>query len=160
MMRFKKTVGKAGWLVAVPLLVLLSSCSLLDNKNGPLEEARAAKRRWVQADIHDYTFELRRACYCPMQSVRIRVEADTIHSVTKIETGEPVASVPADLRYTISGLFDWLIDQLRQRPDGSQAMFDDTHYYPRDLYIDPRSNVLDDEVSIHVKNFQKHQAQN
>lgn len=147
---------KARWLAAVATVVLLGGCSLIDDDNGPLDEARSARGRWQQANVDYYTFDLYRSCYCPAQKVRIYVEADTIHSATYVDSGLPVVPEPGVVLYTIDELFDWLIGELRKDPAEARVWFDPEYHFPEQLYLDRKSNAIDDELWIYVQNFQKY----
>jgi len=143
-------------LATLPLLLLLSGCGLFTSENGPLEEARSARRRWQQAGLSDYTFDLHRTCFCTPQKIRIRVAADTIESATHVDSGQPVEPDPGIALYTIDELFDWLIGELREEPATTRVWYDPVYHFPAELYVDHRGNIVDDEVWIEIRNFQKH----
>ena len=149
---------KRVWFSAVLLGLTLTSCSVLQDDNGPLDEMLAAKRRWERLNIDYYSFEFQMSCECQsVRKVRIYVEADTIHSATYVDDGSPVQPGSGSRVQTIDGLFEWLIDELRRDPDESRAWFHQEYHFPRELYIDSRKNVIDDEFWLYVTNFVKHE---
>ncbi len=140
----------------VAAVLLVSSCVL---STGPLGRGRDrladARRVWVQRGPASYAFTYTRACFCGWAGAyRIEVEADTITRVTALPSGDVLADRPADVFYTVDGLFGMIGDVLDRRPDAFHASYDSALGHPVELSVDYIKQAVDDEFGFTVSDFQ------
>lgn len=148
-------------LIALGLLVslLVVSC----DEVAIIEDLEEAKTKWENLNTSKYAYDYSYGCECFMDYVpaHITVENGVIVAVDNPADGQPfvfpngtlvVDSLPA-LFYTIDELFEQLEDA-----DGSafiaSVIFDATHGFPKEVYIDYNEDVFDDEISYNVFNFE------
>lgn len=139
-------------LLCLPLLAG-SRCSVLGEGPEPrvLGEARA---RWERAAIDDYTFELRRVCFCgDIEPVRIVVRDGVAVSYTVVETGEPLAAESRQWYPTVDGLFDFVAEAIERDAHRIDARYDDGRGYPIHLFVDYDERVADEEMGYEVSGF-------
>lgn len=143
----KALVG--GALVSVALAAF-PACNLMGNEDAE-ERARlaGARSRWRGAGISDYSYELRKACFCPVEVVgpfAITVRGGAVASVVYLPTGAPVAPVP-ERHPTVDGLFAVVDATLDRNPDRLAIDYDPALGYPRRIEVDTIVRATDDEVT-------------
>ncbi len=140
-------------LMILPAL-MLASCSLFGEENGAgeMSEIEQQRRRWERLGIDSYEYDLTRSCFCErVGAVRVHVRADTVHSATALETGEPVTDF--FLTRTVDGLFDVLEDAAMRNVHRLDVEYDDTFHYPTLVDIDYHEFTIDEELMYTAKNF-------
>ena len=146
------THRRLGLLLLLPLL-LGSRCSVL----GPSEETRdlrEARERWEAAGLDDYTFDVRRVCFCAsVEPIRVVVQDGEAVSHTVIATGEPVPAEERHLFPTVPGLFDFIEDAIEQRAHSIEATYDPGLGFPVQVFVDYKANVADEELGFEISAF-------
>ena len=127
--------------VRLTALVLLSACASPTTPENDLAEYRAL---WEAQGLRDYTFDVRRVCYCQfMGDVRVTVQDGVITGVT--ELASEVAHDPEFFR-TIDGLFDLVQDAYDRDAHEVQVDFDPDRGYPTRIWIDYVEMMMDEEM--------------
>ena len=122
-------------------LLLLGACASPTTPGNDLAEHRAL---WEAQGLTDYTFDVRRVCYCQfVGDVRVTVKDGVITGVTEIAS--EVARDPETFR-TIDGLFDLVQDAYDRDAHEIQVEFDPGRGYPTRIWIDYVQMMADEEV--------------
>jgi uncharacterized protein DUF6174 len=102
-----------------------------------------ARRRWRRTRIHNYRFELSRACFCPMPGP----------IVVFVRDDRPVKP-PASLRdvATVRRLFRRVQEAIDDEVAGLGVTYDHRGI-PRSIGIDGSEMIADDEISYRVGRF-------
>jgi hypothetical protein len=114
----------------------------------------AARDRWNQAGIDDYSFDLDVVCFCTIGGrFHVVVEDGVPASVT--QQGDAIDPGQHDfIDFTVEGLFELAATWGGGlEPDRIVAAFDRELGYPIDLRIDSISEAVDDEVTVVVHDF-------
>ena len=122
-------------------LLLLGACASPTTPENDLADYRTL---WEAQRLTDYTFNVRRVCYCQFRSdVRVTVQGGVITGVT--ELASEVAHDP-ELFRTIDGLFDLVQDAYDQNAHEVQVDFDPGRGYPTRIWIDYIEMMADEEM--------------
>jgi len=136
---------------AILPLLLLAGCAILGEDDDPSEVAQQ-RRQWERLGFDAYEYDLAIFCFCPhIDPVRVQVRADTVFSVTLVETGAPVED-PFRAR-TIDELFDVIEDAVAQEANQLDVEYDEAFGYPSRIYVDYRINVIDEERTFVAENL-------
>jgi hypothetical protein len=141
---------------APAVLLLLAACNSPLFGSGQEDDLREQRRNWVRLGISDYSYDFQRACFCggPLRPLRIRVHDDSVVSVIDIETGQAPPFLPANWAGTINDVFTELQRLFDQGADEINLDFDDDFHFPSRAEIDRVRNAIDDELTLHLSNFQ------
>lgn len=123
---------------------------------GPGEVLQAARARWAEVGINDYSITVRRACECTpemMGPVVVEVRDGAVVSRVYSSNGAAVDASHASLFPTVDGLFDILDEAARTRAARVQGKYDSYYGYPTYAAIDRDRLVVDDEVIYTVTDF-------
>ena len=144
------TLRRAGWL----LLLLAAGCTSSPGDSGD-EDLRAARRRWVQLGISDYTFDFTRSCFCggPVRPLRVVVHDDSVLSVIDPSTNAPPAFMPANWVGTIDDVFAELQREYDRDARILELTFDPQYHYPTRAQVDRIPAAIDDEFALQLSNF-------
>jgi hypothetical protein len=105
----------------------------------------AAKRSWKAARVTNYSYEISRQCYCPVQKPGKAVVRDG--RLVRYPQGlKDVATVPRLFR-TIQRAIDAKVTRLTASY-GKRGV-------PSSIYIDRRANIADEEAGYTIKRFQR-----
>ena len=141
---------------ATGLCSLLTACALL---TGPedLDNLAAARTRWNDAGLRDYSYEVKWECFCggPVgRWIRVTVVDGDIVEGRYLDTDEIV-----EFRFwrdlpTVPDLFDQVESILGQEPDRFDVLYHRDDGHPILLLVDRIENAADDEYSFQSKNLQ------
>ena len=131
-------------------LVAFPACDMMGNDDAE-ERARLAqaRSRWRGAGISDYSYEMRKLCFCPPEYVgpfTITVRGGAVVSVVYLPTGASVVPVP-ERHPTVDGLFEVVEATLERNPDQLSIDYDPALGYPRRIDVDTIVRAVDDEVT-------------
>ena len=135
------------------LFVLLGACESAFGPNGT-NELEAARARWSAAAVSDYSFSLRRSCFCPPESigpVLITVSNGQVVARTLIEAG--IAVSDQERWPAMEGVFDYAERALREA-DEATVEFHPQWGYPTQITVDWIRQAVDDEESLTVLSFE------
>jgi hypothetical protein len=139
-----------GGAVVSVALAALPACDIMGSEDAE-ERARLvqARSRWRGAGISDYTYEVRKLCFCPVEVVgpfSITVRGGAVSSVVYLPTGAAVVPMP-DRHPTVEGLFGVVEATLERNPDRLAIEYDPALGYPRRIDVDTIVQAVDDEVT-------------
>lgn len=131
------------------LLVPLLGCT---EQTSPSVQS-APYQQWRSYNLHDYTFDQVRTCYCAEngQTVRITVRSDTVALVTRLSDDSTIPPPASTAYLTVDSLFGII------RNPGTDSLvveYDSTHGYPKKLDVNPRQHQEDGGVLIENSNLQ------
>ena len=139
----------------IAFVFMLAACSL-----GGSEFSKNQKK-WSDANITHYRFELNIGCFCAFRSqMPLKVEAQNgeIVSITAPD-GSVIAKTDANYKYyskyaTINRLFSELKADLGGKADAVTVTYDPTYGFPATLNIDFIKNAVDDELYLSASAFE------
>jgi Family of unknown function (DUF6174) len=139
-----------GGVVLSLALAAFPACNVMGDGDAE-ERARLAqaRSRWRGAGISDYSYEVRKLCFCPPEVVgpfAITVRGGVVTSVVYRPTGAAVDPVP-ERHPTVEGLFGVVEATLERNPDRLAIDYDPELGYPRRIEVDTIVRAVDDEVT-------------
>jgi hypothetical protein len=142
-------------LILVTLIFILAACS-----TGGSEFSRNQKK-WEDANIPHYRFELSIGCFCPFQSqmpLTVEVVENQIVSMIGAD-GSVILDTDPNYHYyseyaTIDGLFTKLEADLNGDADEVTVTYDATYGFPAEVKIDKIKEATDDELYLNASNFE------
>ena len=132
--------------IRLTALLLLAACASPTAPANRLAEQRAL---WAAQGLTDYTFDVKKVCYCPaylVADVRITVVGGVITGVTDIATGDALGPDLMEYFRTINGLFDLVQDAYNRNAHEVQVEFDPSRGYPTRIWIDYVMMMADEEM--------------
>jgi len=124
-------------------VLLLAACGS-DSPTAPVNHLGEQRALWASQGLTDYTFSVRRVCYCQfVGDVRVTVKDGVITGVT--ELASEVTRDPETFR-TIDGLFDLVQDAYDRDAHEVQVEFDPSRGYPTRIWIDYVLMIADEKM--------------
>ena len=114
-------------------------------------ELQANKEKWNAQKINNYEIEMQKICFCPPDVVRLMIFVITdneISSVRYADSDERVDPNFYDDYNTLNGLFELAEEALEQNPEELSVIYDDEYGYIKQISIDYKFEIADDEVTI------------
>jgi hypothetical protein len=113
----------------------------------------AARARWEELGIGDYTWSYRRSCFCPPFGVTVVVEGGEAvsHEVEPDPAVDPVATEAVEI-FTMEDLFDE-VQQAIDTADEVTVDYEDETGRVVSLDVDQYLNAVDDEFGYAVTSF-------
>ncbi|MFW6198989.1 MAG: DUF6174 domain-containing protein [Gemmatimonadota bacterium] len=115
-----------------------------------IEGQRAA---WEERGFRDYSFILRRSCFCPplaLGPARVHVEQGTVVRVADPESGEEFPADHWHLFPAIEGVFSILLDAVDRDADEVDLEWHEDLAYPRSAFVDYSRSTADEEIGFEV----------
>ena len=130
------------------LLLLVVGCS--DQGSQPLP--RDPYERWRSFNLHRYTIDQARICYCPEggQTMRITIRADTLASVTRLSDSSSISPPMSTYYLSVDSLFGIIRSS---GTDSLVATYNETFGYPETLDINPQLHPVDGGVLYRSSNL-------
>ena len=136
------------------LSILLAACSTASEYDQNL-------KKWQDADVAHYQFDLFIGCFCPfrdMMPLTIEVLNGEVVSITQ-QDGTAVAENDPSYTYfvevaTVDRLFEILNSSLNGGADEVLVTYDATYGFPVTISIDQIKEAIDDEIAYQVENFE------
>lgn len=135
------------------LSLLLAACSSVSEYDQNL-------KKWQDADVAHYQFDLFIGCFCPfrdMMPLTIEVQNGDVVSITKPDGTAVVESDPSYQYFievaTVERLFGQLDSSLNGGADEVFVTYDATYGFPATISIDQIKEAIDDEIAYQVENF-------
>ncbi|MGH1538339.1 MAG: DUF6174 domain-containing protein [Gammaproteobacteria bacterium] len=124
--------------------------------NDITSEIQKNREKWLAHDISDYEIEMQKICYCIPEVVRMmvfEVSGDNVETVRYADTGEDVDPQHYGDFNTIEGMFSFVEAALGKNPADLSIAYDEKYGYIKELSIDFKENIADDEISIIASNM-------
>jgi hypothetical protein len=133
------------------MLAMLFICSLSCQKEeGSQPLTQAPYQKWQSFNLHDYTIDQIRSCFCPHagELVRITVRHDTVAQVTRLSD---TTAVTYPFYRSIDSLFAIILN-----PGGDSLVvrYNDQYGYPEFLDVNPQSHPVDGGYLFETSNLQ------
>ena len=119
-------------------------------------EVQMNREKWMSHEISSYQIEMQKICYCVPEVVRMmvfEVEGDEVVSVKYADTGEDVDPQHYGNFNTIEGMFTFVEKALEKSPADLSIAYDEKYGYIKELSVDFKENIADDEISIIASNM-------
>ena len=143
------------FLLALTLLLIACATPVHNDFEGQ-------RRKWQEADIAHYRFELNLICFCPFRHrMPLRIEVLNGQVVMmKDKSGHAVTAMDSDYRYfSRYATFDRLFSELRSNLSGKAykvaAAYHSSYGFPTRITIDRIKGAADDELSLTVSAFER-----
>lgn len=130
-------------------LAAAGGCSVLgpDDFEEESERLAAARARWADHALVDYSYVLRPLCFCGItKEARVTVEDGERTGVIWIEDDEPVPEAFTSLYKTVPELFDLIEDAIDRRAHSIEVRYDPTLGYPTYIRVDYEEFTADEEM--------------
>ncbi len=119
-------------------------------------EVQSNREKWMAHGISNYEIEMQKICYCVPEVVRMmvfEVEEDKVQTVRYADTGEDVDPQHYGNFNTIEGMFSFVEQALEKNPADLSIAYDEKYGYIKELSVDFKENIADDEISIIASNM-------
>ena len=124
--------------------------------NDIASEIQMNREKWLTHEISGYEIEMQKICYCIPEVVRMmvfEVNDNEVQSVRYADTGEDVDPQHYGEFNTIEGMFSFVEAALGKSPADISIAYDEKYGYIKELSIDFKENIADDEISIIASNM-------
>lgn len=124
--------------------------------NDIANEVQSNREKWMEHGISGYEIEMQKICYCIPEVVRMmifEVEDDKVATVRYADTGDDVDPQHYGNFNTIEGMFTFVEQSLGKNPADLSIAYDEKYGYIKELSIDFKENIADDEISIIASNM-------
>lgn len=124
--------------------------------NDIASEVQINRDKWLSHGISNYEIEMQKICYCVPEVVRMmvfEVEDNKVEQVRYADTGDEVDPQHYGDFNTIEGMFTFVEQALQKNPADLSISYDDKYGYIKELSVDFKENLADDEVSIIASNM-------
>jgi hypothetical protein len=143
-------------ILLITLVFILAACSA-----GGSEFSRNQKK-WTDANIQHYRFELNISCFCAFRDqmpLKVEVQNGKVVSITA-QDGSLVDSTDMNYEFFLPyATIDKLFTELQADLDGKAATvavkYDATLGFPTELNIDYDQQVADEELYLYASNLEK-----
>jgi hypothetical protein len=119
-------------------------------------EVQSNREKWMSHGINNYEIEMQKICYCVPEVVRMmvfEVEEDKVEAVRYADTGDDVDPQHYGDFNTIEGMFSFVEQALEKNPADLSIAYDEKYGYIKELSVDFKENIADDEISIIASNM-------
>ena len=99
---------------------------------------------------------MQKICYCVPEVVRMmvfEVKDDKVETVRYADTGDEVDPQHYGNFNTIEGMFSFVEQALEKNPADLSIAYDEKYGYIKELSVDFKENIADDEISIIASNM-------
>ncbi|MCZ6565411.1 MAG: DUF6174 domain-containing protein [Gammaproteobacteria bacterium] len=124
--------------------------------NNIAAEVQANKEKWLAHGVKRYQIEMQKLCFCAPDAVRLMIfdiADDEIITVRYADSGDAVNPSLYNQYSTVEGLFALVELALRRDPAVLAIAYNDEFGYIKELTIDYKENIADDEVTIIASNM-------
>ena len=124
--------------------------------NDIASEVQLNREKWMSHEISSYQIEVQKICYCVPEVVRMmvfEVDGDEVASVRYADTGEDVDPQHYGEFNTIEDMFTFVEKALEKNPADLSIAYDEKYGYIKELSVDFKENIADDEISIIASNM-------
>jgi len=124
--------------------------------NDIASEIQSNREKWMAHEISDYVIEMQKICYCVPEVVRMMVFEigdDKIKTVRYADTGDDVDPQYYGDFNTIEDMFSFVEQAIEKNPADLSIAYDEEYGYIKELSVDFKENIADDEISIIASNM-------
>ena len=109
--------------------------------------------RWNSYNLHNYTFDQLRACFCidGGEKMRVTVRSDTVVKVVRLSDSSEVQYPRLAFYFTIDSLFGII---RHSTADSLVIVYNSQYGYPEQLDINPQLHPVDGGVLYETSNLQ------
>ncbi len=143
-------------ILAAPVLIFLTGCTLTADDPGPSHDLSEAKARWKAARIDSYEIVFRWSCYCIdeyVAPVRLLIIGDELVGGRYVEDDIQLATEDLDRYRTIDGLFDFIDDAISRDAHEVRTAFDSVYGFPSNVWVDYNERTADEEKGFFISSF-------
>ena len=123
-------------------------------------EVQINREKWLAHGVSGYQIEMQKICYCVPEVVRMMVfdvKDNNVQSVRYADTGEDVDPQHYGDFNTIESMFDFVEKALEKDPADLSISYDDEYGYIKELTVDFKENIADDEITVIASNMRPKQ---
>jgi hypothetical protein len=139
------------WLLTVVVLLGTAAYSALGQSVATAEQVAAAEAIWKRAPLRSYEYTLHYGAFV------VDPECESLTLSTRVVNGVVMRTVGCQtLRSSYSSvpmIFQFLKQTLATHPDKIEVTFDETMGYAVRVFVDPRSDITDDEFYFELTDF-------
>lgn len=144
-------------LFLLALTILLIACATPVHN-----DFEGQRKKWREADITHYRFELNLICFCPFRH-RMPLQIEVLNGqavMMKDNAGHPITAADRDYRHfsryaTFDHLFAELQSNLSGKADKVVAAYHPGYGFPTRITVDRIIGAADDELSLTVSAFER-----
>jgi Family of unknown function (DUF6174) len=135
------------------LVFILAACSMGGS------EFSQNQKKWQNANISHYRFELNVGCFCAFRNnmpLTIEVQNGQVTSMSYADGTQVNESERTifDAYSTLDSLFDYTAARMKDAAE-VKVTYDSTYGYPNEVSIDNNKEIADDELYLSVSGFEK-----
>ena len=130
------------------------------SSNDIAAEVQENKEKWLTHGVKKYQIEMQKLCFCVPDAVRLMIfdiKDDEIITARYADTGDTVDPSFYNQYSTIEGLFSLAEHALEKDPADLAIAYNEEFGYIKELTIDYKENIADDEVTIIASNMKPSQ---
>ena len=136
-------------ILIVIISCILFSCEELTN----IPYSATSYELWRSYNIHDYTIEQVRYCFCidAGEKFKVTVRSDSVYSVMRLSDSAIIPYPTSKLYLSIDSLFGVI---LNSKEDSLVVTYDSKYGYPNKFDINPQLHPVDGGVMYETSNLQ------
>ncbi len=144
-----------GWQYRIRAVIAIAATALTASACGDdgtgLDDLEDQRERWEAQGISDYTYDIRRNCFCGhVNPVRVTVRDGQRIRAYDLERELELIGEEATWYPTVDGLFDILEDAYARDAFSVRVEYDPQMGYPTSFFIDYSENMADEELGFDV----------
>ena len=138
----------------IKILIVTVSCILIScDELIDIPFSATSYDLWRSFNLHDYTIEQVRYCFCPDagEKVKVTVRSDSVYSVMRLSDSAIIPYPTSKLYLSIDSLFGIIQNS---KGDSLVVTYDSKYGYPNKLDINPQLHPVDGGVVYETTNLQ------
>jgi hypothetical protein len=141
-----RMMARLAWVGALSIVIACEAAQAPD----------LASNQWQALGISSYSFVYTKSCECTVTGPnpsRITVVNGAVTKVTSADDAATVFNGNIAAFPTVDTLFAIAARVRKQNAAKINITYDNTYHFPREIYIDPEQNAIDDEITWRVDAF-------
>ena len=138
----------------IKILIVTVSCILISCEElTDIPFSATSYDLWRSFNLHDYTIEQVRYCFCPDagEKIKVTVRSDSVYSVMRLSDSAIIPYPTSKLYLSIDSLFGIIKNS---KGDSLVVTYDSKYGYPNKLDINPQLHPIDGGVMYETSNLQ------
>lgn len=143
------------------LTLFLSACmATKKSPNKPISSVQESlnkhRLQWKNGNIHNYSYEFRRSCFCMKEytkAVLIDVKDGAVVSAIFKDNKQSLPNTLKDNRQTIKMLFDTVQKAIDRKAHNIMVKYDEQYGYPLSINVDYDEMIADEELYLSAKDL-------